>query len=147
MKGSQWMGGGRIFLKTFWASRFNKDLLNEPNVSRIHLALNLKKVEKTFSFGQQSERCSQVFVACSEDNFYIFLFFYTFCFTLTDANYYLLFHCNIFFFFTFLKGKLITTSAEYLPANTPPMMERARMVLPQKVPRYRGARGPTTQIS
>ncbi len=50
-------------------------------------------------------------------------------------------------FFPFLKRKRITTSADDLPANTPPMMERASTVLPQKAPRYRGARGPTTKIS
>jgi hypothetical protein len=38
LKGSQKMGDGRIFLKTFPASLFNEDLLNEPNFGRIHLA-------------------------------------------------------------------------------------------------------------
>ena len=38
LKGSQIMGGGRIFLKTFRASLFNEDLSNEPNFGRIHLA-------------------------------------------------------------------------------------------------------------
>jgi hypothetical protein len=38
LKGSQRMGGGRIFLKTFRASLFNEDLSNEPNLGRIHLA-------------------------------------------------------------------------------------------------------------
>jgi hypothetical protein len=32
------MGGGRIFLKSLRDTFFNKDLLNEPNFSRIHLA-------------------------------------------------------------------------------------------------------------
>ena len=36
LKGSQRMGGGRIFLKSFRASLFNEDLSNEPNFSRIH---------------------------------------------------------------------------------------------------------------
>jgi hypothetical protein len=38
LKGSQRMGFGRIFLKTFRASLFNEDLSNEPNFGRIHLA-------------------------------------------------------------------------------------------------------------
>jgi hypothetical protein len=38
LKGSQRMGGGQIFLKTFRASLFNEDLSNEPNFGRIHLA-------------------------------------------------------------------------------------------------------------
>ncbi len=37
LKGSQRMGGGRIFLKTFRTSLFNEDLSNEPNFDRIHL--------------------------------------------------------------------------------------------------------------
>ncbi len=37
-KGSQRMGGGQIFLKTFGASLFNEDLSNEPYFGRIHLA-------------------------------------------------------------------------------------------------------------
>ncbi len=32
------MGGRRIFLKTRRGASFNKDLLNEPNFDRIHLA-------------------------------------------------------------------------------------------------------------
>ncbi len=32
------MGDGRIFLKIHRASSFNKDLSNEPNFGRIHLA-------------------------------------------------------------------------------------------------------------
>ncbi len=32
------MEGGRIFLETFRTSLFNKDLSNEPNFGRIHLA-------------------------------------------------------------------------------------------------------------
>jgi hypothetical protein len=38
LKGSRRMGGGRVFLKTFRASLFNEDLLNEPNIGWIHLA-------------------------------------------------------------------------------------------------------------
>jgi hypothetical protein len=38
LKGSQRMGDGRIFLKKRRASSFNKDLLNEPNLGRIHIA-------------------------------------------------------------------------------------------------------------
>ncbi len=38
LKGSQRMGGGRIFLKTYRASLFNKDLSNEPNFGWINLA-------------------------------------------------------------------------------------------------------------
>jgi hypothetical protein len=34
------MGDGRIFLKTRRDTSFNKDLLNEPNFDRIHLALS-----------------------------------------------------------------------------------------------------------
>ncbi len=34
MKGSQRMGGGRIFLKTFHSSPFKDDLSNEPNFGR-----------------------------------------------------------------------------------------------------------------
>ncbi len=37
-KGSQRMGGGWTFLKTFHASLLNEDLSNEPNFGRIHLA-------------------------------------------------------------------------------------------------------------
>ena len=32
------MGGGRIFLKNLRDTAFNKDLSNEPNFGRIHLA-------------------------------------------------------------------------------------------------------------
>jgi hypothetical protein len=32
------MGGGRIFLKSLRDTSFNKDLSNETNVGRIHLA-------------------------------------------------------------------------------------------------------------
>ncbi len=32
------MGGGQIFLKTFYAPLFNEDLSNGPNFGRIHLA-------------------------------------------------------------------------------------------------------------
>ncbi len=32
------MGGGRIFLKNLRDATFNKDLSNEPNFGRIHLA-------------------------------------------------------------------------------------------------------------
>ncbi len=32
------MGGGRIFLKSLRDTSFNKDLSNEPNLGRIHLA-------------------------------------------------------------------------------------------------------------
>ncbi len=38
LKGSHWMGDGRIFLKTGRDASFNKDLSNEPNFDRIHLA-------------------------------------------------------------------------------------------------------------
>ncbi len=38
LKGSRRMGGGRIFLKSLRDTSFNKDLLNEPNFGRIHLA-------------------------------------------------------------------------------------------------------------
>jgi hypothetical protein len=38
LKGSQRMGGGQIFLKTFRASLFTEDLSDEPNFSRIHIA-------------------------------------------------------------------------------------------------------------
>jgi hypothetical protein len=38
LKGSHSMGGGRIFLKTRRNASFNKDLSNEPNFDRIHLA-------------------------------------------------------------------------------------------------------------
>ncbi len=38
LKGSQRMGGGQIFLKTFRTSLFNDDLSNEPNFGLIHLA-------------------------------------------------------------------------------------------------------------
>ncbi len=38
LKGSQRMGVGRIFLKTFCASHCNEDLSNEPNFDRIHLS-------------------------------------------------------------------------------------------------------------
>ncbi len=37
LKGSQRMGGGQIFLKTYRASLFKKDLSNEPNFGQIHL--------------------------------------------------------------------------------------------------------------
>ncbi len=37
LKGSQRMGGGRIFLKAFHNTLFNDNLLNDPNFSRIHL--------------------------------------------------------------------------------------------------------------
>ncbi len=37
-KGSHSMGDGRIFLKTGRDASFNKDLSNEPNFGRIHLA-------------------------------------------------------------------------------------------------------------
>ncbi len=37
------MGGGRIFLKTRRNASFNKDLLNEPNFDRIHLAVQYLK--------------------------------------------------------------------------------------------------------
>ncbi len=70
------------------------------------MPLNLKKNWENIFFWPQSERCSQVFVACWEDNFFI-KFFNTFCCTFTDANNDLLFHCHIFFFFAFLEGKLI----------------------------------------
>jgi hypothetical protein len=32
------MGGGWIFIKNLRETSFNKDLLNEPNFGRIHLA-------------------------------------------------------------------------------------------------------------
>ncbi len=38
LKGSHSMGDGRIFLKTHRYASFNKDLSNEPNFDRIHLA-------------------------------------------------------------------------------------------------------------
>ncbi len=38
LKGSQRMGGGRIFLKTYCSSLINEDLSNDPNFGRIHLA-------------------------------------------------------------------------------------------------------------
>ena len=38
LKGSHSMGDGRIFLKTRRDASFNKDLWNEPNFDRIHLA-------------------------------------------------------------------------------------------------------------
>jgi hypothetical protein len=38
LKGSHSMGDGRIFLKTSRDTSFNKDLSNEPNFDRIHLA-------------------------------------------------------------------------------------------------------------
>jgi hypothetical protein len=38
VKGSHSMGVGRIFLKTGRNASFNKDLSNEPNFDRIHLA-------------------------------------------------------------------------------------------------------------
>jgi hypothetical protein len=38
LKGSHWMGDGRIFLKTGRDASFNKDISNEPNFDRIHLA-------------------------------------------------------------------------------------------------------------
>jgi hypothetical protein len=38
LKGSHSMGDGRIFLKTDRNASFNKDLSNEPNFGRIHLA-------------------------------------------------------------------------------------------------------------
>ncbi len=38
LKGSHSMGDGRIFLKTGRDASFNKDLSNEPNFDRIHLA-------------------------------------------------------------------------------------------------------------
>ncbi len=38
IKVSHRMGGGQIFLKTFYASLFNEDLSNGPNFGRIHLA-------------------------------------------------------------------------------------------------------------
>ncbi len=38
LKGSHLMGDGRIFLKTRRDTSFNKDLSNEPNFDRIHLA-------------------------------------------------------------------------------------------------------------
>jgi hypothetical protein len=38
LKGSERMGGGRIFLKTFRTSLFNEGLSNEPNFGWIHLA-------------------------------------------------------------------------------------------------------------
>jgi hypothetical protein len=37
LKGTQRMGGGWIFLKSFRASLFNEDLSNELNFNRIHL--------------------------------------------------------------------------------------------------------------
>jgi hypothetical protein len=38
LKGSHSMGDGRIFLKSRRDASFNKDLSNEPNLDRIHLA-------------------------------------------------------------------------------------------------------------
>ncbi len=38
LKGSHSMGDGRIFLKAGRDASFNKDLSNEPNFDRIHLA-------------------------------------------------------------------------------------------------------------
>ena len=38
LKGSHSMGDGQIFLKTRRGASFNKDLSNEPNFDRIHLA-------------------------------------------------------------------------------------------------------------
>jgi hypothetical protein len=38
LKGSHSMGDGRIFLKTGRDASFHKDLSNEPNFDRIHLA-------------------------------------------------------------------------------------------------------------
>ncbi len=38
LKGSHSMGDGRIFLKSRRVASFNKDLSNEPNFDRIHLA-------------------------------------------------------------------------------------------------------------
>ena len=45
------MGDGRIFLKSLCDTSFNKDLLNEPNFGRIHLAgqyLQLPYIKATF---------------------------------------------------------------------------------------------------
>ncbi len=39
LKGSQSMGDGRILLKPQRDDSFNKDLSNEPNFGRIHLAV------------------------------------------------------------------------------------------------------------
>jgi hypothetical protein len=45
------MGDGRIFLKIRRASSFNKDLSNEPNFGRIHLAGQVPlKVHKNENF-------------------------------------------------------------------------------------------------
>jgi hypothetical protein len=38
LKGLSEDGGGRIFLKSLRDTSFNKDLSNEPNFGRIHLA-------------------------------------------------------------------------------------------------------------
>jgi hypothetical protein len=38
LKSSQMMGGGRIFQKNLRDTIFNKDLSNEPNFARTHLA-------------------------------------------------------------------------------------------------------------
>jgi hypothetical protein len=38
LKGSRRLGGSRIFLKSLRDTSFNKDLSNEPNFGRIHLA-------------------------------------------------------------------------------------------------------------
>ncbi len=39
LKGSRRMGGGQIFLKSLCDTSFNKDLSNEPNFGRNHLAV------------------------------------------------------------------------------------------------------------
>jgi hypothetical protein len=54
-KGSQRMGGGWIFLKTFGASLFNEDLSNEPNSGRIHRSdSTFKGIFQPFELGAES---------------------------------------------------------------------------------------------
>ncbi len=54
------MGDGRIFLKNRRATSFYKDLSNEPNFGRIHLAGQVPlKVEKNENFfGSNFEICT-----------------------------------------------------------------------------------------
>ncbi len=60
------MGGGRIFLKSLRDTCFNKDLSNEPNFGRIHLAGQYLKgkvcVEKKIHLELNPEYKSEGFI-------------------------------------------------------------------------------------
>ncbi len=64
LKGSHSMGDGRIFLKTGRDASFNKDLSNEPNFDRIHLAEQVRKMAMVGCTENKGSRVSRLQPGC-----------------------------------------------------------------------------------